>query len=271
VEVVDEWVHLTVKFPEPVPQANKALNRQVVAEICDGVKSLGFEAKVTDIKELGNETRVTIQTDAFIAEFNPHGRRPEIPINAWFATIVIVVPHSLPGADEPLIKGAWTAGVTAKKEGLFQALMDSLEKECRKPVPPLWSNLPYCTDIPAGAIRVGAYGYEGPWENCPYYRLPDGSVLLVDGENNENIHITKENVEVVIPMFGDFFPELPQGSVSLTRIIDDIAEELCKKVTAEALEGSAETLKSFGQSVQPHVAADGSIHFSPYKPPKEGV
>lgn len=215
------------------------------------------------MRELAKETQVTIHTDAFVAEFNPHGRSPEIPINAGPAPIMIFVPHSLPDDGEPLIKVAWTTLVTSKKEGLFQALMAALEKECRKPVPPLWSSSPYNPDIPAGAIKIGTYGYEGPWDHCPFYRLPDGSVLLVDGENKEKTHIAKENVAVVVPILGDFFPELPEGSVSLTQAIRDITDEIRKKVTAEALEGSAETLKSFGQSVQPYVAADDSIHFIP--------
>ena len=263
VECVDEWTHLTVKFPEPSPQANTELTRQVTEAICAGVRGLGFVATIASVRELDKETQVMIQTDAFIADFNPHGRSPDVPINAGPAPIMIFVPHSLPDDGDPLIKVAWATPATAKKLGLFQALMGALEKECRKPVPPLWSSSPYNTDIPAGAIKIGAYGYEGPWEHCPFYRLSDGSVLLVDGENKENIHIAKENVSVVIPILGDFFPALPEGAFSLTQAIDDITDELHKKITAEALEGSAETLKSFGQSVRPHVAADGSIHFSP--------
>lgn len=216
VECVDEWTHLTIKFTEPSPQANTELTRQVTEAICAGVRGLGFVATIASVRELEKETQVTIHTDAFVADFNPHGRSPELPTYAWSSPITIDVPHSLPGADEPLIKVAWTTLVTSKKEGLFQALMAALEKECRKPVPPLWSNLPYNPDIPEGAIKIGTYGYEGPWEHCPYYRLPDGSVLLVDGENKENVHIAKENASVVIPILGDFFPELPEGSVSLT-------------------------------------------------------
>lgn len=263
VETVDEWTHLTVKFPEPSPQANTELTHQVAEEICAGVRGLGFVATIASVEELAKETQVTIQTDAFLAEFNPHGRSPALAVNAWSAPIMIFVPHSLPDDGEPLIKVAWTTPAISKKEGLFQALMTALEKQCRKPIPPLWRSSPYNPDIPAGAIKIGACGYEGPWEHCSYYRLTDGSVLLVDGENKENIHIAKECVAVVIPMLGDFYPELPEGSVSLTQAIGNITDELHKKITAEALEGSAETLKSFGQSVQPYVAADDSIHFIP--------
>ena len=269
-ETVDEWTEILIEFkvipkyshPETLEELQK-----IAHEISQKLQARGLTTVVAEpmVAPRLDRASIRIETNGMLLQHNifqdPEGQMNlslKLESSGENPQKLLLVGHPFQGKSIN-----WEGTATELSNQLWEGWLQDLEAHRTEIINSLWKDEPFSTDIPNGAVLVAKLGYDSPWKNCPFYRLPDGNYLLVDGEEERRLLIAKENFLISTRLLGDFFPETPEGCVTLKEISDAISEEITKRIVDEAKENNTTTLKKFGHKGSIFKAEDGSIHFLP--------